>query len=160
MPEDPITQGEIDALTRRVEAVEDRVESLQVQTNGNFAAVIEGQAALRREVRDGFARVSTRFDGMDTRLEGVEARLGGMDTRLEGVEARLGGMDTRLEGVEARLDGMDGRLGGLENRFDGLDTRFGGLENRFGGLEQKIDQHQARIVELLTQLVGRDAGGR
>lgn len=132
MPEDPITQGEIDALTRRVEAVEDRVESLQVQTGGNFAAVIEGQAALRREVRDGFARVSARFDGVDTRLNG---------------------MDTRLGGVETRLDGMDARLGGLENRFDGLDTRF-------GGLEQKIDQHQARIVELLTQLVGRDADAR
>ncbi|MFF3552330.1 hypothetical protein ACFYXL_02805 [Streptomyces tsukubensis] len=153
VPEDPITQGEIDVLTRRVEAVEDRVESLQVQTNGNFAAVIEGQAALRREVRDGFARVSTRFDGMDTRLEGVETRLDGMDTRLEGVETRLDGMDGRLDGLENRFDG-------LENRFDGLDTRFDGLENRFGGLEQKIDQHQARIVELLTQLVGRDADAR
>lgn len=132
MPEDPITQGEIDALTRRVEAVEDRVESLQVQTGGNFAAVVEGQAALRREVRDGFARVNTRLDGFDA----------------------------RFEGVEARLDGLENRFDGLENRFDGLENRFDGFENRFGGLEQKIDQHQARIVELLTQLVGRDAGGR
>ncbi|QDY77628.1 hypothetical protein [Streptomyces qinzhouensis] len=139
MPEDPITQGEIDVLTRRVEAVEDRVESLQVQTGGNFAAVVEGQAALRREVRDGFA--------------GVNARLDGFDTRFEGVEARLGGLGNRFDRLENRFDGLENRFGGLENRFD----RLG---NRFDGLEQKIDQHQARIVELLTQLVGRDADGR
>lgn len=57
--------SEVDALTRRVEAVEDRVEALQVQTGGNFAAVIEGQAALRREVRDGFATVNGRLDALD-----------------------------------------------------------------------------------------------
>ncbi|MGY0063910.1 hypothetical protein ACWY4P_46900 [Streptomyces sp. LZ34] len=53
------------ALTRRTEAVEDRVESLQVQTGGNFAAVIEGQVALRREVRDGFAKLDARFDALE-----------------------------------------------------------------------------------------------
>ncbi|WJY43241.1 hypothetical protein QT196_38950 (plasmid) [Streptomyces sp. P9-2B-2] len=62
--EDPIAHGELDALTRRTEAVEDRVEALQVQTGGNFAAVIEGQAALRREVRDGFAAVNARLDSL------------------------------------------------------------------------------------------------
>ncbi|MFI9724655.1 hypothetical protein ACIHFE_34380 [Streptomyces sp. NPDC052396] len=73
--EDRITQIEIDSLTRRVEAVEDRVEALQVQTGGNFAAVIEGQAALRREVRDGFARVNERFDVLEAKMDRHQAQI-------------------------------------------------------------------------------------
>lgn len=42
---------------------EDRAEALQAQ-GGNFAAVIEGQAALRCEVRDGFAAVNARLDSL------------------------------------------------------------------------------------------------
>ncbi|MGW2651634.1 hypothetical protein ACWC2T_43885 [Streptomyces sp. NPDC001393] len=41
---------------------------MQVQTGGNFAAVIEGQAALRREVRDGVAKVNARFDGLEAKM--------------------------------------------------------------------------------------------
>ncbi|WP_344583520.1 hypothetical protein [Streptomyces lunalinharesii] len=69
--EDPIAHNEIDALTRRVESVEDRVEALQVQSGGNFAAVIEGQAALRREVRDGFAKVNSRFDALEGKVDAL-----------------------------------------------------------------------------------------
>lgn len=63
-PRTPSHTAKLDALTRRTEAVEDRVEALQVQTGANFAAVIEGQAALRREVRDGFSAVNTRLDAL------------------------------------------------------------------------------------------------
>ncbi|TVL87789.1 hypothetical protein [Streptomyces sp. SAJ15] len=73
--EDRIEQNEIDALTRRVEAVEDRVEALQVQTGGNFAAVIEGQAALRREVRDGFTKVNARFDALEEKMDRNQAQI-------------------------------------------------------------------------------------
>lgn len=75
MPENPIEQGEMDALTRRVEAVEDRLEALQVQTGGNFAAVIEGQAALRREVRDGFTKVDARFDALEQKMDRHQAAI-------------------------------------------------------------------------------------
>ncbi|AUA08020.1 MULTISPECIES: hypothetical protein [Streptomyces] len=73
--EDPIAQNELDALTRRVEAVEDRVEALQVQSGGNFAAVIEGQAALRREVRDGFTKVNARFDAVEAKMDRNQAQI-------------------------------------------------------------------------------------
>lgn len=75
MAEDPIAQREIDALTRRVAAVEDRVEALQVQTGGNAAAVIEGQAALRREVRDGFAQIDARFDALEQTMARNQAQI-------------------------------------------------------------------------------------
>ncbi|MFF3159859.1 hypothetical protein [Streptomyces sp. NPDC057910] len=70
-----MAQNETDALARRVEAVEDRVEALQVQTSGNFAAVIEGQAAIRREVRDGFAKADTRFDALTEEVRSGNARI-------------------------------------------------------------------------------------
>ncbi|MCC2280914.1 hypothetical protein LKL35_36960 [Streptomyces sp. ET3-23] len=73
--EDRITQNEIDSLTRRVDAVEDRVEALQVQTGGDFAAVIEGQAALRREVRDGFSKVNARFDALEEKMDRNQAQI-------------------------------------------------------------------------------------
>lgn len=71
----PIAQTELDALTRRVEAVEDRVEALQVHSGGNFAAVIEGQAALRREVRDGFTKVTARFDDLETKFDALDTKM-------------------------------------------------------------------------------------
>ncbi|WP_030019402.1 hypothetical protein [Streptomyces monomycini] len=97
--EDPIAHTELEALSRRTVAVEDRVESLQVQSGGNFAAVIEGQAALRREVREGFTKVNGRFDA-------------------------------------------------LEGKVDQL-------ADEVRSLNEKVDRNQARIVELLTQLVGK-----
>ncbi|WKK24256.1 hypothetical protein QZH56_00835 [Streptomyces olivoreticuli] len=82
--EDRITQNEIDSLTRRVEAVEDRVEALQVQTGGNFAAVIEGQAALRREVRDGFTKVNARFDALEEKMDRNQAQIVQLLTAMVG----------------------------------------------------------------------------
>jgi tetrahydromethanopterin S-methyltransferase subunit G len=82
--EDPIAQNELDALIRRVEGVEDRVEALQVQSGGNFAAVIEGQAALRREVRDGFTKVNARFDDLENKMDRNQAQIVELLTALVG----------------------------------------------------------------------------
>ncbi|MEU3597556.1 hypothetical protein ABZ714_02280 [Streptomyces sp. NPDC006798] len=146
MPDNSVVRGEVDALTRRVEAVEDRVETLQIQTNGNFAAVIEGQAALRREMRDGFAKVDTRLDEFGNRLDRLE-------TRFDEFGNRLDEFGNRLDRVEIRLDEFGNRLDRVEIRLD----EFG---NRLGGIEQKLDRNQAQIVELLGHLVGRDPDGR
>ncbi|MEV7471903.1 hypothetical protein AB0O20_36290, partial [Streptomyces kronopolitis] len=70
--------------TRRVVAVEDRVEALQVQAGGNFAAVIEGQAALRREVRDGFTAVNGRFDALEVKMDRNQAQIVELLTALVG----------------------------------------------------------------------------
>ena len=82
--EDEITQREIEAPTRRLEPVEDRTEALQVQTGGNFAAVIEGQAALRREVRNGFAKVGARFDALEEKMDRNQAQIVELLTALVG----------------------------------------------------------------------------
>ncbi|MEW1678108.1 hypothetical protein [Streptomyces noursei] len=91
--EDPMAQKEIDALTRRVEAVEDRVEALQVQSGGNFAAVIEGQAALRREVRDGFAKVDSRFDALEGKVDALTEAMQRNQTQIVELLSSLVGKD-------------------------------------------------------------------
>lgn len=100
MPENPIEQGEMDALTRRVEAVEDRVEALQVQTGGNFAAVIEGQAALRREVRDGFAKVDARFDAVEQKMDGFITSQNAANARIIELLSGLVGRDPNSPGSD------------------------------------------------------------
>jgi tetrahydromethanopterin S-methyltransferase subunit G len=99
----PIDQCEVEALTRRVEGLEDRVEALQVHAGGNFAAVIEGQAALRREMRERFTAVDKRLDGMDKRLDGVDKRLDGVDKRLDGVDKRLEELTNEVRSGNARI---------------------------------------------------------
>ncbi|UQA95661.1 hypothetical protein [Streptomyces halobius] len=37
--------------------------------------MIEGQAALRREVRDGFTKVSARFDALETKFDALETKM-------------------------------------------------------------------------------------
>lgn len=88
-----MAQKEIDALTRRVEAVEDRVEALQVQSGGNFAAVIEGQAALRREVRDGFAKVDSRFDALEGKVDALTEAMQRNQTQIVELLSSLVGKD-------------------------------------------------------------------
>ncbi|MGW6461162.1 hypothetical protein ACWF94_35430 [Streptomyces sp. NPDC055078] len=89
MPESMPAHREPDARTCRSEDVEDHAESLQVQTGGNFTAVIEGQAALHREVRDGFAAVNTRLDSLTNEVRSSNAQITGLLTRLvtQGVAA-------------------------------------------------------------------------
>ncbi|MGI5532471.1 hypothetical protein ACQEVX_35420 [Streptomyces syringium] len=38
-------------------------------------AVIEGQAALRREVREGFAKVNGRFDALEGKAEALDKKI-------------------------------------------------------------------------------------
>ncbi|MEU7596535.1 hypothetical protein AB0B79_26400 [Streptomyces sp. NPDC039022] len=82
--EDPIAHNELEALSRRTVAVEDRVEALQVQSGGNFAAVIEGQAALRRKVRGGFTAMNARIDALTDEVRTGNAQIIELLSRLAG----------------------------------------------------------------------------
>ncbi|MFJ2114339.1 hypothetical protein ACIOEX_21010 [Streptomyces sp. NPDC087850] len=106
MPEDPLAQGEIAALTRRY-------EQHAAQTNDSLTVIKSDVLHLRLEV----GANTTRLDGVETRLDGVE-------TRLDGVETRLDGVETRLDGVETRLDGVETRLGAVETKIDGLGQKI------------------------------------
>ncbi|MFH8411482.1 hypothetical protein ACH4FX_43025 [Streptomyces sp. NPDC018019] len=96
--EDPIAHNELEALSRRTAAVEDRVESLQVQSGGNFAAVIEGQAALRREVRDGFAKVNSRFDALEGKVDQLADEMRSLNEKADRNQTRIVELLTNLVG--------------------------------------------------------------
>ncbi|MGW2416901.1 hypothetical protein ACWCV5_32705 [Streptomyces tubercidicus] len=63
MAEDPIAHNELDALTRRVEGLDDRV---------------------RREVRDGFTKIGARFDALEAKMDRNQAQIVELLTALVG----------------------------------------------------------------------------
>jgi archaellum component FlaC len=86
-------------------------------------------AELRDFISGELRKVHTRFDGIDTRLDG-------MDKRFDGIDTRLDGMDKRFDGIDTRLDGMDKRFDGIDTRFDGIETRWTGST---GGIDTRLD---------------------
>lgn len=58
-----------------------------MQSGGNFAAVIDGQAALRREVRDGFTKVNARFDALEEKMDRNQAQIVELLSALVGENA-------------------------------------------------------------------------
>ena len=86
----------------------------------------------------GQEQLGKRFDGMETRFDGLEERFTGMETRFDGLEERFTGMEIRFDGLEERFNGM-------EIRFDGLEECFTGMETRFDGLEIKVDEIQGSL---------------
>ncbi|KPI12744.1 hypothetical protein OV450_8377 [Actinobacteria bacterium OV450] len=63
---------------------------VQVQTGGNFAAVIEGQAAPRREVRDGFTSVNGRLDALGNTVVELRDEMRASTAQISGLSsARL-----------------------------------------------------------------------
>ncbi|MER6531878.1 hypothetical protein [Streptomyces sp. NPDC001508] len=96
VPEDPIAQAEIAALTRRFEEVTER-------TDREFGIVKSDLTALRLQV-------------------------GNLDQKVSNLDQKVGNLDTKVTDLAG-------------------DVR---------GLSERIDRNQAQIVELLSQLIGRD----
>ncbi len=55
-----------------------------------------------------------KLDGINTRLDKVDARLDKVETRLDKVDARLDKVETRLDKVDARLDKVEGKVTELQ----------------------------------------------
>jgi chromosome segregation ATPase len=70
------------------------------------------------------------------------------------LSTRLSSMDTRLDSVETRLSSMDTRLDSVETRLSSMDTRLDSMERSVNGLRDEVRSGNARMVELLTNLVG------
>ncbi|MFJ2440847.1 hypothetical protein ACIOWG_10365 [Streptomyces sp. NPDC087658] len=110
MPEDPLAQGEIAALTRRY-------EQHAAQTNDSLTVIKSDVLHLRLEV----GANTTRLDGVETRLDGVETRLDGVETRLDGVETRLGAVETKIDGLGQKIDHNQAQIVELLTRLVGKD---------------------------------------
>ena len=60
----------------------------------------------------------SRFDGVNTRLDGLGGRI---DSGLDGLGGRIDGLHTRIDDLNARVDGLGEHLG---NRIDALGERL------------------------------------
>ena len=100
----------------------------------------------------GQEQLGKRFDGMETRFDGLEERFNGMETRFDGLEERFNGMETRFDGLEERFTGMEIRFDGLEERFNGMEIRFDGLEECFTGMETRFDGLEIKVDEIQGSL--------
>jgi hypothetical protein len=77
---------------------------------------LEARMSLRFQI------VETKFGALETKLDGrLDALEGKLDGRLDALETKL---DGRLEGFEGKLDG---RLEGFEGKFEGLEGRLTAL---------------------------------
>jgi DNA repair ATPase RecN len=116
--------GEIEALTRSVGRLEEKVDR-------GFAAVDEAFAEQRQFIEfiydklnakmdAGFARIDERFAQVDARFAQVEGRLDRVEERLDRVEERLDRVEQRLDRVEQRLDRIELRLDRIEGALLGF----------------------------------------
>ncbi|MFK0239042.1 hypothetical protein [Streptomyces vinaceus] len=72
--------------------------------------------------------------------------------------------ENNLQILRGDLAGLDNRLMSVEHSVTGVRNDVHELKLVFAGeietLHNKMDRHQAQIVELLTQLVGRNPGAQ
>lgn len=81
-PDAPVTAGMLHEFVRHID---DRLE------------------ALRTEMREGFARVDTRFDHVERRFDQVETRFAQIERRFDHVETRFAHLDQRLGRMDDRF---------------------------------------------------------
>ncbi|MGW2649363.1 hypothetical protein ACWC2T_31715 [Streptomyces sp. NPDC001393] len=59
--------------------------------------------------------------------------------------------------VKSHLTALRLQVGNLDQKVGNLDAKVDSLAGEVRGLTEEIDRNQAQIVELLTQLIGRNA---
>jgi chromosome segregation ATPase len=102
-------------------------------------------AALRIEMRTGFASIDARF-------EQVDARFAQVDARFEQVDARLEQVDARLDQIDTRLDSLDDNVASLGGRVDLVD---GKIEEYGKALIERIDGVSRRALLMHEDLLSR-----
>ncbi|MFI9648387.1 hypothetical protein ACIHAA_19075 [Streptomyces sp. NPDC052040] len=64
--------------------------------------------------------------------------------------------DREFGTVKSDLTALRLQVGNLDQKTGNLDAKVDGLTGEVRVLSEKIDRNQAQIVELLTQLIGRN----
>ena len=110
------------------------------------------------------ARSEERLEGVENRMDRVEATLDRLATaqarsekRLEGLEHRMDRVEAAIERLEAAQARSEKRLEGLEHRMDRVEAAIERLEaaqarseKRLEGLEHRMDRVEATLDRLAT----------
>ncbi|MFF4550785.1 hypothetical protein [Streptomyces sp. NPDC001435] len=93
-------------------------------------------------------------------ITGLSEAAGGSPAPAVGHTARAAALTRRFENVSERTDREFGivksDLTALRLQVGNLDQKVGNLQAQLSDIAERMDRNQAQIVELLTQLVGRD----
>ncbi|MFF4534229.1 hypothetical protein ACFY1P_33780 [Streptomyces sp. NPDC001407] len=73
----------------------------------------------------------------------------------ETTEREFGIVKSDLTALRLQVGNLDQKVGNLDGKVGKLDQKVGGLEEKVDALSEKIDRNQAKIVELLSALVGK-----
>jgi chromosome segregation ATPase len=124
-------------------------------------SVARGHGADIRDLKDGVARVETKVDKIDTRLQVVEIKVEKLDERLQVVEVKVDKVDARLQVVETKVEKLDERLQVVEVKVDKIDARLQVVETKVDKLDIKVEKIDTRLqtvemkVDILIPLEGR-----
>ena len=116
------------------------------------------------------ARSAERLEGVENRMDRVEATLDRLATaqarsekRLEGLEHRMDRVEAAIERLEAAQARSEKRLEGLEHRMDRVEAAIERLEaaqtrseKRLEGLEHRMDRVEATLDRLATAQAGTE----
>ena len=89
---------DIDGLKTRLDA-----QSLVIQS------VVEQQAAsvaIHKALTEGINNLNSRFDGLNTRVDGLTDTVNGLTAQFEGLNTRVDGLTDRVDGLTAKVDGL------------------------------------------------------
>ncbi|MGW1171850.1 hypothetical protein [Streptomyces sp. NPDC002550] len=84
----------------------------------------------------------------------AQSEIAALTRRFEDVAERT---DREFGIVKSDLTALRLQVGNLDQKVGNLDAKVDSLAGEVRGLTEKIDRNQAQIVELLTQLIGRNA---
>ncbi|MFB7600808.1 hypothetical protein [Streptomyces sp. NPDC056160] len=83
----------------------------------------------------------------------AQSEIAALTRRFEDVTERT---DREFGIVKSDLTALRLQVGNLDQKAGNLDGKLNELAGEVRGLAEKMDRNQAQIVELLTQLVGRN----
>jgi hypothetical protein len=126
----------VQALRKRVKALEDRFAELDRQDLDGRVRMIEGQ-------------------NLDVRLQTVEAQ--NLDGRIDGLEAQ--NLDGRIDGLEAQ--NLDGRIAALEGQqidpVDETDALVRDVQGSIRGFLRAGDERADRLAPILANIQAHQA---
>ena len=104
------------------------------------------------------ARAEERLEGVESRMDRVEAALDRLEAAQARAEKRLEALEDRMDRVEAALDRLEAAQARAEKRLEALEKRMEGVEDRMDRVEAALDRleaAQARAEKRLEALEDR-----
>jgi archaellum component FlaC len=97
---------------------------------------------LATMIRDGFADMDKRFQGVDARFESIDSRFEGVDARFDSLERKMG---AKIQDVRIDVENLRGEMIG---RFDDLGEEIRGMHRATDSVSGRVDKLDKRVAKL------------